>query len=142
MTSHIVLDGSHIGNTWDWLEIMSWSTMDGELWDDPTLGHNHFKEHFYWRYNHSTWYSTLGHTPFIDDWFLRWWFILRQLLKRLCMVDIAILLFLVEHEVIRVCWGYIGIFIFRIERWDWPYYDDTCWDIALSLAWTLIYLGA
>ena len=32
------------------------------------------------------------------------------------MVDIATLLFLVEHEVIRVYWGYIGIFIFNIER--------------------------
>ena len=50
------------------------------------------------------------------------------------MVDIATLLFLVEHRVIRVYWDCISIFIFNIEGWDWHYYDDTCWDIAFSLA--------
>ena len=56
-----------------------------------------------------------------------------QLLQRLCMVDIATLLFLVKHRVIRVCWHYICIFIFSIEGWDWPCSEDTYWDIALSL---------
>ena len=43
--------------------------MDYELRDDPTLGHSHFREHFYWRYSHSTRYSVLGHAPFINGWF-------------------------------------------------------------------------
>ena len=38
MTSHIVFDGSHMGNTWDWLEIIFWSMMDGELRWWITLG--------------------------------------------------------------------------------------------------------
>ena len=96
MTSHVMLDGSHKGNTWDWLKIISWSMMDGELkwWitlgDTPligggfsevmwsTLGHSHFRERFYWRYSHSTQYSALGHILLIDGWFLRWRFILRH----------------------------------------------------------------
>ena len=48
---------------------------DNSLWDDPTLGHNHFRGRFYWRYSHSTRYSALGHTLLIDGWFLRWRFI-------------------------------------------------------------------
>ena len=129
MTSHVMLDGSHKGNTWDWLKIISWSMTDEELrrwitlghtslisdgfskviwstrghapflgdiffWNDPTLGHSHFRVRFYWRYNHSTRYSALRHIPLIDGWFLRWWFILR-------------------HGCFRDC---------------------TCWDIVLSLA--------
>ena len=31
MTSHVMLDGSHMGNTWDLLEIISWSMTNGEL---------------------------------------------------------------------------------------------------------------
>ena len=50
------------------------------------------------------------------------------------MVDTTTLYFFLDHGMIKVYWGYIVIFIFSIERWDWPYYDDTCWDIALSLA--------
>ena len=30
------------------------SSMTVSLWDDPTLGHSHFKGCFYWRYSHST----------------------------------------------------------------------------------------
>ena len=54
--------------------------------------------------------------------------------------------FCVEHEMIRVYWDYIGIFIFHIERWDWPYYDYTYWDISLSLvmdfdlSWSIVTL--
>ena len=35
----------------------------------PTLGHSHFREHFCWRYSHSTQYSILEHIPLIDSWF-------------------------------------------------------------------------
>ena len=137
ITSHIVFDSSHVGNTWAWSEIIPRSMMDGELgwwftlghtpiisdgfseaplstlghtpliddsffrddvlhwgivglllshWimmdqellDDPTLGHSHFRERFYWRYSHSTRCSALGHVPLIDSWFLRWRFTLRH----------------------------------------------------------------
>ena len=44
---YIMFDSSHMGNTWDWLEIISWSMMDGEL----------------------RWWITLEHTPFINDGF-------------------------------------------------------------------------
>ena len=49
MTSHIMLDNSHMGNTWDWLGIISLNMMDGEL----------------------RWWITLGYTPFIDNSFFQ-----------------------------------------------------------------------
>ena len=64
---HVVLDNSHMGNTWDWLEIISWSMMDGELkwWitlgDTPLIGGG-FSE---------VMWSTLGHILLIDDSFFQ-----------------------------------------------------------------------
>ena len=45
MTSHIVFDSSHVGDTWDWLESIL-IMIDQELWYDPTLGHSHLREFF------------------------------------------------------------------------------------------------
>ena len=60
--------------------------MDWELWDDPTLGHSHFRGHFYWRYSHSTWYSALEHTPLIDDGFFEMMaYFETWLFQRLCV---------------------------------------------------------
>ena len=38
MTSHIVFDSSHMGDTWDWWDIIAWSMMDEELWYDLHCG--------------------------------------------------------------------------------------------------------
>ena len=43
MTSCIVFDSTHVGDTWDWLKSIL-IVEDQELWYDFTLGHNHFKE--------------------------------------------------------------------------------------------------
>ena len=38
MTLHIMFDSSHMGDIWDWLEIIAWSMMDEELWYDLHRG--------------------------------------------------------------------------------------------------------
>ena len=66
MTSHVVLDSSHMGNTWDWLEIISWNMTDGELrWWIYTRACPFYQ----WWISEVIW-SILGHTPLIDDSFL------------------------------------------------------------------------
>ena len=105
-----------------------------ELWDDPTLGHSHFREHFFgdivtildilhWDTLH------LSMVDFWDDG-LFWDTVASDIAHGRHSHSILF----VEHGVIRVCWDYIGIFIYSIDGWDWPYSEDTCWDIALSLA--------
>ena len=62
------------------------SSMTVSLWDDPTLGHSHFRERFYWRYSHSTRYSALGHILLIDGWFFEMMaYFETWLLQRLCV---------------------------------------------------------
>ena len=48
-----------------------------------------FRERFYWRYSHSTWYSALGHTPLIDD-----------ILRHSCLIGDG-LWFILEHSYLR-----------------------------------------
>ena len=64
---HIVFNSSHVGNTWDWLEIISWIMMDGELRRWITLGHPPLTSD---GFSEVMW-STLGHTPLINDSFFR-----------------------------------------------------------------------
>ena len=47
MTSHIVFDSSYVSDTWDWFGSIFF-VMDQELWYDPTLGHSHLREFYYW----------------------------------------------------------------------------------------------
>ena len=101
-----------------------------------TLGHNHFRERFYWRYSHSTRYSTLGHTPLIDGRFFRWWFILRHSCFRDCTCwDIALSLamdFDLSWSIDTsdgLYWGIATSFIF-IEHVDFDSYG-LCWDVSI-----------
>ena len=66
---HIVFDSSHMDNTRDWLEIISWSMMDGESGWRFTLGHTPLISDGF----SEVMLSTLGHTLLIDDGFLVGW---------------------------------------------------------------------
>ena len=59
MTSHVMLDGSYRSNTWDWLEIISWSMTDEELRRWITLGHTSLIND---GFSEVIW-STQGHAP-------------------------------------------------------------------------------
>ena len=62
-----VFDSSHVGNSRDWSEFISWSMMDRELRWWLTLGHTPLIGD---GFSEAT-LSTLGHTSLIDDVFFR-----------------------------------------------------------------------
>ena len=114
--------------------------MDWELWDDPTLGHSHFRKRFYWRYNHSTRYSALRHTLLIDGRFfyddLFWGIALSSVMDFDLSWDIVtsdglywsiassfVLIELRDFDSYGLCWD-VSIFNTIVEI-DWFVYSDT-----------------
>ena len=47
-SSCIVFDSSYVSDPWDWFGSILF-VMDQELWYDPTLGHSHLREFFFYR---------------------------------------------------------------------------------------------
>ena len=115
------------------LLLSHWIMVDQELLDDPTLGHGHFKERFYWRYSHSTRCSALGHVPlmtiYFEAWPSHWW---RTLIFHWSIVTSD-----------GLYWGIASSFVL-IELEDSDSYG-LCWEVSIfstrSRDWLICWLG-